>query len=147
VFSHMIFLFYFFIFQNYIYWFFFKYWTDWEFSFVIFFFKTLLIATVFLRKVFFWWFSLKLYFFILFFDIELVKNYSYNMWEKYCNFSRKLLWIAIVFFSHDFFPVSFMFSFFVIFFFKIIFVDFIFLILSWLEFNFVIKLNYVGKAL
>jgi hypothetical protein len=39
------------------------------------------------------------------------------------------------------------FSFFIIFFFKIIFVDVIFLILSWLEFNFVIKLNHVGKTL
>ena len=48
------------------------------------------------------------------------------------------------FFSHGFFSVSFVF-FFVIFFSKIIFVDFIFLILSWLEFNFVTKLNYMGK--
>jgi hypothetical protein len=47
--------------------------------------------------------------------------------------------------SHGFFSVSFVFSFLIIFFFKIIFVDFIFLILSWLEFNFVIKLNHVGK--
>jgi hypothetical protein len=30
---------------------------------------------------------------------------------------------------------------------KIIFVDFIFLILNSLEFNFIIKLNHVGKAL
>ena len=44
-----------------------------------------------------------------------------------------------------FFPVSFAFSFFAIFFSKIILFDIIFLILSWLEFNFVIKLNHVGK--
>jgi len=37
--------------------------------------------------------------------------------------------------------------FFVMFFSKIIFIDFIFLILSWLEFNFVIKLNHMGKTL
>jgi hypothetical protein len=49
--------------------------------------------------------------------------------------------------SHGFFPVSFVFSFFAIFFFKIIFIDFIFLILNWLEFSFVIKLNHVGKAM
>ena len=40
---------------------------------------------------------------------------------------------------------SFFCVFFVIFFFKIISVDVIFLILSWLEFNFVIKLNMWGK--
>jgi hypothetical protein len=39
------------------------------------------------------------------------------------------------------------FSFFVIFFFKIIFINFIFLILNWLEFSFVIKLNHVGKIM
>jgi len=49
--------------------------------------------------------------------------------------------------SHGFFPVSFVFSFFVIFFFKIIFINFIFLILNWLEFSFVIKLNHVGKIM
>jgi hypothetical protein len=47
--------------------------------------------------------------------------------------------------SHGVFPISFVF-FFVKFFSKIIFVDFFF-ILSWLEFNFVIKLNNVGKVL
>jgi hypothetical protein len=98
---------------------FFQYWADWEFSFVIFFFKTLLIVTVFLRMVFFiffWWFSLKLSFSILFFNIELVKNYSYNMWEKHCNFPLKLLWVAIVFFPTWFFS-----SFFCVFFFCNIF--------------------------
>ena len=108
----------------------------------------MLIATVFLRMVFFClfflWFSSKLTFLILFFKVELVKNYSYNMWEKHCNFPRKLLWIFIVFFSTWFFSVSFVF-FFLIFFPKIIFVNFIFLILSWLEFNFVIQLNHVEK--
>jgi hypothetical protein len=158
----------------------------------------LLIATVFFRMIFFYlWFSQNHLFFILFFNIELVKNYSYNMWGKHYNFPRKLLWIATVFF-----PIWFFFCF-VIFFPKIIFVNFIFkilswlriaitskykffltkhyaliqffvtwffssffcvfffcniffqnylrqfvfLILSWLEFNFVIKLNHVGKAL
>jgi len=99
-------------------------WADWEFSFVIFFLKTLLIATVFLRMFFFvfvfLWFSPKLSFFILFFNIELVKNYSYNMWGKHCNFPRKLLWIATVFFLIWFFFC------FVLFFPKIIFVNFIF---------------------
>jgi len=113
VFSHIVFLFYFFIFQNYICRFF-LYWADWEFSFVIFFFKTLLIATVFLRMVFFvfvfLWFSPKLSYFILFFNIELVKNYSYNMWGKHCNFPRKLLWIVTVFFLIWFFSVLLCFS-------------------------------------
>jgi len=108
---HIVFLFYFFkiIFVNL-----FLNWADWEFSFVIFFLKTLLIATVFLRMFFFvfvfLWFSPKLSFFILFFNIELVKNYSYNMWGKHCNFPRKLLWIATVFFLIWFFSVLFYFS-------------------------------------
>jgi hypothetical protein len=108
---HIVFLFYFFkiIFANL-----FLNWADWEFSFVIFFLKTLLIATVFLRMFFFvfvfLWFSPKLSFFILFFNIELVKNYSYNMWGKHCNFPRKLLWIATVFFLIWFFSVLFYFS-------------------------------------
>jgi len=85
-----------------------------------------LIATVFLRMVFFYNFLWN-YFFILFFNIELVKNYSYNMWGKHCNFSRKLLLIATVFFPAWFFSV------FVMFFPKIIFINFIFLILSWLR--------------
>jgi len=67
------------------------------------------------------------------------------MWGKYCNFHHKTLWIDTVFPHMVFFPVSFVFSLFVIFFLKIIFVDFIFLILSSLEFNFVIKLNHVGN--
>ena len=49
--------------------------------------------------------------------------------------------------SYGFFSISFVFSFFVIFFSKIIFVDFFFFILSWLEFNFVIKLNHVGESI
>jgi hypothetical protein len=71
-----------------------------------------LIATVFLRMVFFvfLWFSQKLSFFILFFNIELIKNYSYNMWGKHCNFPRKLLWIAIIFFSYGSFLFCYVFS-------------------------------------
>jgi hypothetical protein len=92
----------------------FLYWADWEFSFVFFFFKTLLIVTVFLRMIFFCfcflWFSSKLSFFILFFNIELVKNYIYNMWGKHCNFPRKLLWIATMFFPIWFFSVLLCFS-------------------------------------
>ena len=84
------------------------------------------IATVFLRIVFLW-FSPKLSFFILFFNIELIKNYSYNTWGKHCNFPRKLLLIATIFFLTWFFSVFFMF------FPKIIFVNFVFLILSWLR--------------
>ena len=67
---------------------------------------------------------LKLFLSILFFNIELVKNYSYNIWRKHCSFPHKLLWIATVFFSHMVF---------FLFFYKIIFVNFIFLILSWLR--------------
>jgi len=155
-----------------------------------------MIATIFLRMVFFMIFS-EIIFFILFFNMKLVKNYSYNMWGKHSNFPRKLLLIATVFFHTWFFPVFVMFFpkiifvkfifkilswlriaitskykffltkhyeliqfflkwffssffcvFFVIFFSKIIFVNFnFFLILNWLKFNFVIKLNHVEKAL
>jgi hypothetical protein len=49
-------------------------------------------------------------FFILFFNIELVKNYNYNMRGKHCNFPRKLLWIATVFFPVWFFSVLLCFS-------------------------------------
>jgi hypothetical protein len=66
---------------------------------VFFFFKTLLIAIVFLHMVFFVFFFPKLSLSILFFNIELVKNYNYIMWGKHCNFPRKLLWIATMFFS------------------------------------------------
>jgi hypothetical protein len=147
----------------------------------------LLIATVFLYMFFFLWFSLKLSFFILLFNIELFKNYSYNMWGKHCNFPWKLLLIATMFFStwffscfcYVFFILSwlriaitskykffltkhyglirffltwFFFSFFCVFFFYDIFFpklssSIFFLILSWLEFNFVIKFSHVGKAL
>ena len=131
---------------------------------------------------FFLWFSQKLSFFILFFNIELVKNYSYNMWGKHCNFPQKLLLIATMFFptlfflliatllriaiiikykffitKHygliQFFLTRFFFSsFFCVFFCNIFFPKLslsilFFLILSWLEFNFVINLNHVGKAL
>ena len=102
VFSHIVFLFYFFIFQNHICQFYFFYIELIENLVLQFlFFKTLLIATVFLRMVFFLWFSLKLSSF--FFNIELIKNYSCNMWKKYCNFPHKLLWIATVFFPTWFF--------------------------------------------
>jgi hypothetical protein len=72
----------------------------------------------------FLWFFLKLSLSILFFNIELVNNYSYNMRGKHCSFPRKLLWIATVCFSTWFFYI---------FFSKIIFINFIFLILSWLK--------------
>jgi hypothetical protein len=65
------------------------------------------LLTVFLWMVFclfvFWRFSPKLTFLILFFNIGLVKNYSYNMWEKHYNFPRKLQWIAIIVFRTRFF--------------------------------------------
>jgi len=90
----------------------FFYWADWEFSFVNFFFKTLLIATVFFCMVFFLFFMIffEIIFFILFFNVELVKNYSYNMRGKHCNFLRKLLSIATVFFLIWFFFVLLCFS-------------------------------------
>jgi len=75
-------------------------------------------------------------FVILFFNIELVKNYSYNTWEKHCNFPWKLLLIATMFFLTWFFSV------FVIFFPKIIFVNFIFLILSWLKIAIISKYKF-----
>ena len=145
VFSHMDFLFYFFIFLKFfLLILFFKYWDNWEISFIIK-TKTLLIATVFIGIFFMIFFEIIVL--ILVFNIELVKNFSYNMWEKHCNFPHKLLWIAIVFFPTWFFFSFFYVFFFLIFFSKIIFVDFIFLILNWLEFNHVIKLNHMGKAL
>ena len=70
----------------------------------------------------FLWFFPKLSLSILFFNIELVKNYNYNMWGKHCSFPHKLLRIATIFFPHGFFN-----------FFLIIFVNFIFLILCWLR--------------
>jgi len=48
----------------------------------------------------------KIIFFILFFNIELVKNYSYNMLGKHYNFFWKLLLIATVFFPTWFFSVN-----------------------------------------
>jgi hypothetical protein len=59
-------------------------------------------------------FSPKLSFSIWFFNIELVKNYSYNMWGKHCTLHRKLLWIDTVFF-----PIKFFFLFFYVFFLKL----------------------------
>ena len=81
-------------------------------------------STWFLFFFVFLWFFLKLSLSILFFNIELVNNYSYNMRGKHCSFPRKLLWIATVFFPHGFF---------MFFFSKFIFINFIFLILSWLR--------------
>ena len=62
-----------------------------------------------------------IFFFILFFNIELVKNYSYNMWGKHCNLFWKLLFICYSVFSHIVFFIIF---------FQIILFNFIFLILS-----------------
>ena len=70
------------------------------------------------------------------------------MCGKHCNFPYKILWIDTVFPHMVFFQFfCVFFFFFVMFFSKIIFVDVIFLILSWLEFNFVMKLNHAGKTL
>jgi len=76
--------------------------------------------------VFFCFFMIfsEIIFFILFFNIELVKNYSYNMWGKQCNFPCKLLWFATVFFLRWFF-----FCFFI----KLSLSILVFWILSWLR--------------
>jgi hypothetical protein len=110
VFSHMVFLFHFFIFQNYIFQlYFFNIELIENLVFYFFSLKHCWLLQCFSAWFFFvfvfLWFSLKLSFSILFFNIELVKNYSYNMWEKHCNFPCKLLWIATVFFSTWFFSV------------------------------------------
>jgi hypothetical protein len=91
---------------------------------------------VFLCTIFFIIFSEIIFFFILFFNIELVKNYSYNMWGKHCNFPRKLLLIATVFF-----PTWFFFLFLLCFSLKLS-VNFIFLILSWLRIAITSKYNF-----
>jgi hypothetical protein len=88
---------------------------------------------------FFLWFFPKWSFSILFFNIELIKNYSYNMWGKHCNFPRKLLWITTVFFS------TWVFFYFLCFFKKIIFVNFIFKILSWLRITITSKAKSCGE--
>ena len=69
--------------------------------------------------------------------IAIISKYKFFLTKHY-----GLIQFFITWFFFSFFCVFF----FVIFFSKIIFVDF-FLILCWLEFNFVIKLNHVGKAL
>jgi hypothetical protein len=61
VFSHIVFLFYFFIFFKIIFIDFFLYWTDWEFSFVIFSFKH-----CWLLQYFFAWFFFVFVFFMIF---------------------------------------------------------------------------------
>jgi hypothetical protein len=106
MFSHIVFLFYFLIFSK-LYLSIFLYWADWEFSFVIF-FKTLLIATVFLRMVFFCFcffydFLWNYLFFILFFNIEQVKNYSYNSVESTVTFLANYCGLLQCFFSYGFF--------------------------------------------
>jgi len=60
------------------------------------------------------------------------------MWGKHCSFHHTTLWIAIVFHNMVFFPVFFVFSFLLWFFPKLSLSILFFLILSWLEFNFVI---------
>jgi len=67
-----------FFFQNCFCWFFFSYGADWKFSFVVFFFKILWIATIFLHMVFFSFFN-DFFFRIvfvnfIFFHIELIEN-------------------------------------------------------------------------
>ena len=80
-----------------------------------------------------------------FFNIELVKNYSYNMWRKHCSFPRKLLWIATMFFPTCFF------LFFFIFFFSNCLCQFYYLNIELFKnYNYKkiqIRLNYVGKTL
>ena len=95
-----------------------------------------MIATVFLRMVFF----LQNYlYFILFFNIELVKNYSYNMWGNHYNFFWKLLSIATVFFPYGFFYNFFSNYPFLFYFFNIeLFVNYNYKSLQ-------IRLNHVGK--
>ena len=116
--------------------------------------KILWIATVSLHMVFFLIIFSKLSLSIYFFNIELFENYNYKSLQirlnhvgKHCSFHHKTLWIDTIFPHMIFFQFLLCFLFFIIFFSKIIFVDIIFLILSWLEFNFVIKLNHMGKAL
>jgi len=69
-----------------------------------------------------------------FFNIKLVKNYNYNIWESHCSFPHKLSCIAIVFFL------------FYVFFSKIVLVDFIFLILNWLRIRITNKVKLYGAS-
>ena len=118
MFFHLVFLFYFFIFQNYICLFFLilSWLRIWFCNF--FSLKHCWLLQCFSTLFFL---SPKLSFFILFFNIELVKNYSYNMWGKHCNLFWKLLFICYSVFSHIVFFIIF---------FQIILFNFIFLILS-----------------
>jgi len=121
MFSHMVFLFYFFIFQNYICWFYFFNIKQIEnLIFLIFFFKKLLIATVFIHMIFFLWFSSKLsflfYFLILSWLIITITIFEGSTTIFLINYCELLQ----CFFPRICFP-------------KIILVNFIFLILSWLR--------------
>jgi hypothetical protein len=92
-----------------------SYWTGWEFSFVVFFSKTLWIATVFPYIVFFLDLSLS----ILFFSYWAGWEFSFTF------FFYKTLWIAtvlphMIFFCYDFFS-------------KLSLLILLFLILSWLR--------------
>ena len=80
------------------------YWADWKFGFVIFFFKTLLIATVFLRMIFF---SPKLSFFLFYFlilswlkiTVTICKESTVTFFENYCS--------LLQYFSHMVFCIIF----------------------------------------
>ena len=159
MFSHIVFLFYFFIFQNYICRFFFNIELIENLVLYFFFFKTLLIAaklyslpTVNCCSVFPYDFFMIFSKIIcpFFFNIKLVKNYNYNKAKSYGesvvvfltkhyrllqSFSK---WFFILFYweKHCSFPhktFSIATTFFLIGFFpsKIIFVGFFFLMLSW----------------
>jgi hypothetical protein len=189
MFFHIVFLFYFFIFQNYIY----RFFLILRISFCNFFsLKHCWLLQCFFAW-FFLWFSPKLSFLFYFLILSWLKITVTICEENTVTFLENYCWLLQCFFPYgfffcfcyvfpknylcqfyflniklvkncnykffltkhygliQFFLIWFFFSFFcvfffVIFFFKIIFVDF-FLILSWLEFNFVIKLNHVEKAL
>ena len=85
--------------------FFFSYWVGWKFSFVVFFFKTPLIAKVFPHMIFFVMIFFKIIFIdFIVFNIELVDNYN-------CRFSHETLDCYSVF-LHSFFFLSFFYDFF-----------------------------------
>jgi len=120
--------------------------------------KLLLIATMFFPT---WFFSV----FVMFFPKIIFVNFIFWIvsWlriaitSKYKFFLTKQYGLIQFFFTKhygliQFFLTWFFSSFFCVFFFCDIFFQnylrqFFFLILSWLEFNFVIKLNHVGKTL
>jgi hypothetical protein len=111
-----------------------------EFSFVIFFFKTLWIDTVFLHMIFFCYGFFKIIFVDFIFLIlswsRIIITIKLNHVGKHYSFHHKTLWITTVspytvFFSYDFF--------------KIVFIDFIFLILSWLRITITSKVKHVEK--